>query len=969
MFKHLSYSRKIMLLLGMLSLLSILIITVTSNVTLTSYLERHACEELQRINDSTHDLIRTSANTSIRNYLRAGADKSKHLIAYYYQQFQNKEITETQAFTSIKDIFLNSEFGKIGETGYVCCVNGKGKIEIHPFSEGIDAGGFDFVQQAVKMKEGYLEYTWKNVDETKARDKAAYITYFEPWDLIVWVSSYKEEFGRLVNVKDFEKSILNIQVGQTGYIYVLDSKGTLIIHPQLQGTNIYNHQDSNGNYFIQEICRKKNGQIIYPWKNPGEVEAREKIVIYKYLPEMDWIICSGIYLDELYEPVSKFQQTILLLSIIILIVAIALSVIISHLISKPLRQLQHYAELVGKGNLEIQIPVTGSDEIGYLANSFNQMVKNLNLSKENYRSLVNNLNVGVYRSEPGLDAKFVNANLAMARIFEFDSVEELMQKKVTDLYVTPNERVEMLQKEQSSGIAKDYEIAMLTKSGKQIWVSVNETWVYDKNNELVYLDGILEDITQQKKVQDSLHRLKKAVETMELGVTLTDLQQNIIYINPANAKMHGYSPEELIGKTANVFVYDYEKNSLMAQNKPIASWRRESFDLKKDGTTFPVFLMSDVVRNENGEPIGYVTTCQDISDRKKLEHELELHRKNLESLVEERTRKLIETSDYLDKAQDQLIESEKLATLGHLIAGVAHEINTPLGAIRSSIGNIEGTLDQTISILPAFFRKIPESLLSTFFGLIKNSLQKDLSITSREERKFRRQLVNNLDELKIEKADLIADMLVDMGVFDHQPCIDLLKHPDALEIVQIAYQLSGLERSSRNIQIAVDRATKVVFALKSFARFDHTQEKFETYIQENIDTVLTLYHNKIKHGIELIKEYESVPMIACYPDELNQVWTNLIHNALQAMDYKGILRIKIDQKNEHVIVAITDSGKGIPEEIRDKIFNPFFTTKPPGEGSGLGLDIVKKIVKKHDGEIYFESAPGKTTFFVSLPMK
>jgi signal transduction histidine kinase len=133
--------------------------------------------------------------------------------------------------------------------------------------------------------------------------------------------------------------------------------------------------------------------------------------------------------------------------------------------------------------------------------------------------------------------------------------------------------------------------------------------------------------------------------------------------------------------------------------------------------------------------------------------------------------------------------------------------------------------------------------------------------------------------------------------------------------------------------------------------------------------VLTLYQNKLKVGIELetsIADLEAV----CYPDELNQVWTNLLHNALQAMDNEGKLTIKLLKEGDNAIFSVTDSGKGIPTEIRGKIFQPFFTTKARGEGSGMGLDIVKKIVEqKHGGRIWFDSEIGVgTTFYVSLPM-
>ncbi|MGC1246890.1 MAG: ATP-binding protein, partial [Spirulinaceae cyanobacterium] len=130
----------------------------------------------------------------------------------------------------------------------------------------------------------------------------------------------------------------------------------------------------------------------------------------------------------------------------------------------------------------------------------------------------------------------------------------------------------------------------------------------------------------------------------------------------------------------------------------------------------------------------------------------------------------------------------------------------------------------------------------------------------------------------------------------------------------------------------------------------------------------TLYHNQLKQGVKVQRNYTEIPSILCYPDELNQVWTNLIHNALQAMNNQGDLIIDVVEEKNQAKVSFTDTGKGIPEEIKSRIFKPFFTTKPPGEGSGLGLDIVSKIVDKHQGQITFESQPGCTTFTVCLPV-
>jgi signal transduction histidine kinase len=197
--------------------------------------------------------------------------------------------------------------------------------------------------------------------------------------------------------------------------------------------------------------------------------------------------------------------------------------------------------------------------------------------------------------------------------------------------------------------------------------------------------------------------------------------------------------------------------------------------------------------------------------------------------------------------------------------------------------------------------------------------------------------------------------------------LSLFKDPDSDWILQLAYNLTRLQSNSKNIITAVERAAKIVFALKSYARYDSSGSKQLSPIPDTVETVLELYHNQLKKGVEVAKNYQFLPPIWCYPDELMQVWTNLIHNAIQAMEGKGKLEIVVREQDNYVIVQVTDSGCGIPPEIQERIFEPFFTTKPLGEGSGLGLDIVKKIVNKHEGRIEVESVPGETTFRVWLP--
>jgi PAS domain S-box-containing protein len=349
---------------------------------------------------------------------------------------------------------------------------------------------------------------------------------------------------------------------------------------------------------------------------------------------------------------------------------------------------------------------------------------------------------------------------------------------------------------------------------------------------------------------------------------------------------------------------------------------------------------------------------RDISDRKRAEAALYQKNQDLANALQQ-----------LQATQQELIQSEKMAALGQLVAGVAHEINTPIGAIRSSVENIADFLGPTLEQLPGFFQKLSPERQSDFLGLLHQSLQQQTSLSSREKRKFRKALVNQLDDFGFEDTRTLADTLVDLGVYeDINPVLPLLNDPESPTLLNIAYQLASLQRNTNTIKIATDRATKVVFALKTYARYDSKGEKIRANLTDGIETVLTLYNNQLKQGVEVIRHYEDpLPPIWCYPDELNQVWTNLIHNALQAMDNRGTLQIAVRQDNEQLLVSITDSGQGIPPEVFPKIFEPFFTTKLSGEGSGLGLDIVRKIIEKHQGTIAVESVPGQTTFTLSLP--
>lgn len=337
----------------------------------------------------------------------------------------------------------------------------------------------------------------------------------------------------------------------------------------------------------------------------------------------------------------------------------------------------------------------------------------------------------------------------------------------------------------------------------------------------------------------------------------------------------------------------------------------------------------------------------------------ELHASNIE---------LIETLEKLKSTQEQLIKSEKMAALGQLVSGIAHELNTPLGAIQASINNMEGYIENIINSLSGFLTVATPEKIQMLLFLIKNSKNNNIYISTKDERKHKRAILKELNQLGIKNAHKLAEQLTSLGISDYKPYIKILENPELHVIVEVAYLVTNLKNSSHTISLAADKTSKVVFALKSYSHQSNSTDKEDTDVIQTIETVLTIYNNKIKPEVEVVKNYSDIPKIKSNADELTQVWTNIIHNALQAMEYKGVLTIDTTVKDNCIVVSITDSGPGIPDGIKDKIFQPFFTTKPLGEGTGLGLDIVARIINNHNGKIEVSTEPGKTTFSVYIPI-
>lgn len=366
---------------------------------------------------------------------------------------------------------------------------------------------------------------------------------------------------------------------------------------------------------------------------------------------------------------------------------------------------------------------------------------------------------------------------------------------------------------------------------------------------------------------------------------------------------------------------------------------------------------------------------------------LEARNRQLEELVLERTKEvnrqkdalettnaeLATTLQELNTSQTQLVQSEKMAALGQLVAGVAHEINTPLGAINAAAGNLSKSLSPTLTKLPEMLKTLDPRSETLFFALVDRSLNFTGTLTSRDERNYRKVVTELLESKGLPNASLLANGLVKIGVFtDFEEFVPLFTHPQSEQIIEMVNAVGKLRVNIDNIELAVAKTQKIVFALKSYSHRQAEDALVISTITENIDVVLTIYHNQLKYGVEVTKNYdEGLPQLLCFPDELNQVWTNILVNSVQAMEGKGHFQIDVRKVSPYGVpgleVRMTDDGPGIPPQVAQRIFEPFYTTKKQGEGSGLGLDIVKRIVEKHHGTIGVNTEPGRTTFIVYLP--
>ncbi len=465
------------------------------------------------------------------------------------------------------------------------------------------------------------------------------------------------------------------------------------------------------------------------------------------------------------------------------------------------------------------------------------------------------------------------------------------------------------------------EEAHYKKDGSKFPVEVKYIEVGVKDGKLIF--AIIRNIANEKQKNKEIERLSLAVEQSSSPVIITDSWGNIEYVNDKFQRITGYNKSEIIGKRPEIlgsgFPFGKVYKEMWKTIKLGNDWIGEFRGKRKDGTEFWWSASISPVKDNENNILNYLAVTEDITEKKELIDNL--NRKNNE---------LNSTLEVLKNTQVKLMQDDKMATIGQLSAGIAHEINNPLGFVLSNLNTLK-------------------KYIYKFEDTIKEYRSFKLTISDKYNSEVEAEIKAIEEVEKVNKIDYIEN---DLG------------------------EIFG------DTNEGIERIRNIVNALRSFAHENLNDDKSDYDLNDGIKNTLTIARNETKYTSKVFTNLSDIPMISANGGEINQVLLNLIVNASHAIKEKmekentagenyGKIEITSNHDSKFVYCSIEDNGIGIKQEYINKVIEPFFTTKPVGQGSGLGLSISYEIIKtKHKGELIIDSVEGKgTKITIKIPIK
>jgi two-component system NtrC family sensor kinase len=553
-----------------------------------------------------------------------------------------------------------------------------------------------------------------------------------------------------------------------------------------------------------------------------------------------------------------------------------------------------------------------------------RMSATLQETEDRYRRLHESMQDGF--AQVDMSGNIVSVNPPLLKMLGYLE-QELLKLKFTN--ITPSKWTDyennIIQKQiLVRGYSDAYEKEYIRKDGSVFPVELKTYLLRDKNGKPEGMWAVIRDITDRKKAEEVLrserNKAKKYLDVAGVLMLVLDNGETVHRINKKGCEILGYTEEEILGKNwCDYFVPPDQKEDVRTVLKGMMCGEVNQYEyhenpvLTKSGEKRLIAWHNVSLWDEAKKINAVLSSGDDITERRAAEIELLNAYKELEKVHTE-----------MKGMQSQIVQSEKLASVGQLAAGVAHEMNTPVGFVVSNFETLQ-----------KYFRKF-KTLLEMYAELGRMMLTADKS-----------QLSSKLAEINKTATDMkVGFVLEDIGAL--------------------------FEESKEGLT----RVTKIIQNLRDFSRIDQAEAFDEYDINHGIEATLVVAKNAVKHHADVITEFADVPQIPCNASPVNQVFLNILVNAAQAIESQhretnGSIKIKTYTDDIHVICRIIDDGPGIPANIIEKIFDPFFTTKPAGKGTGLGLSVSYDIiVRKHKGELLVSSEVGKgTEFTIKLPIK
>ena len=498
---------------------------------------------------------------------------------------------------------------------------------------------------------------------------------------------------------------------------------------------------------------------------------------------------------------------------------------------------------------------------------------------------------------------------------------ELLGYDMEELIGAPFDKISARQSGGASGDANPVEAAVklettfMRKDGGTIPVLYSSSVLHDEDGDPQGMVCIALDITERKAAEQALKQAEEKYRTIFEhaieGIFQTTLDGRFLSANPSLARIHGYdSVAELVSGTLDIARDVYvdpkkrEQFKILMEDQGFVS-NFEAQIRRCDRSIRWISENARLVRNDSGEPLYFEGTMEDVTERKEAEQALYGSKEELE-----------DANRQLRENQAQLLQSEKLASIGQLAAGVAHEINNPVGFISSNLGTMKEYIEE----------------LSC---LIETYSQLDACVRAGRH----------------EEAGKLS--------------LEIEKQKETIDLDYVLKDAGNLLDESRD---GAERVRKIVQDLREFSHVDQ-EEMMSANINEGVESTLNIVWNELKYKAKVEKDYGDIPEVLCFPMEINQVVMNILVNAAQAIEERGTIRIQTFHEDGYVCVAISDTGIGMSPEVQQRLFEPFFTTKDVGKGTGLGLNMAYNIVvNKHAGDILVDSQEGVgTTFTVKIP--